>query len=466
MSHRRPSHALLARRPGRLVWLLAAALVTLLAGSTLFIGSSWAGNNQGIGFGAVGGVSITPEGVLAQPTAEEQKLLRDKYVKEWKEVPAGLNQPVELRKISLRAIEQAVAKAEQDVAYDLSDEIRFLAGIQRIQYVLVYPEHGDIVLAGPGEGWRIDERGNFVGVTTGRPVMRLEDLLVALRTVENARQGGITVSIDPTPEGRQRYAQLQRTFKQFTPQVLAAIEKAFGPQNITITGVPQTSRFARTLVGSDFQMKRIAMKLTASPVKGLPSYLDVIKQDKVKVTNMMPRWWLACNYEPLGKSADGLAWEIRGQGVKVMTEDEVIGADGSVTGTGKANPAAQKWANLMTEKYDELSVKEPIFGELRNIMDLSVVAALIAKENMLSKANLEIPMLMKQDSKLKLVAFPAPKTVPTQCSFMKGNGETIVTASGGVEISSWHVAGRAVESPDAAKVRSAATAKDDSLWWN
>jgi hypothetical protein len=180
----------------------------------------------------------------------------------------------------------------------------------------------------------------------------------------------------------------------------------------------------------------------------------------------MPRWWLACNYEPLGKSADGLAWEIRGQGVKVMTEDEVIGADGSVTGTGKANPAAQKWANLMTEKYDELSVKEPIFGELRNIMDLAVVAALIAKENMLSKAHLEIPTLTSKDSKLHLVAFPAPKTVPTQCSFMKGNGETIVTASGGVEISSWHVADRAVESAEAAKVRTTAAAKGDGLWWN
>jgi hypothetical protein len=463
MSHR-SIHSLAALRTGYLACLSAAALVVLVASITA--SPVWAGNNGGFGFQAVGGVSINPEGVLAQPTAEELKLLRDKYTKEWKEVPAGLNQPVELRKISLRAIEEAVAKAEQNVAYDLPDEIRFLAGIQRIQYVLVYPEQNDIVLAGPGEGWKIDERGNYVGVTTGRPVMRLEDLLVALRTVENARQGGITVSIDPTQEGRQRYAELRRNTKRFTPQLVAAAEKAFGLQNITITGVPDTSRMARTLAGSDFQMKRIAMKLTASPVKGLPSYLDLIKQDRAKITNMMPRWWMACNYEPLGKSADGLAWELRGQGVKVMTEDEIIGNDGSVTGTGKAGPAAQKWADLMTAKYDELSGKEPIFGELRNVMDLCVISALIAKEGLLGKAGLEIPTLTSKDSKLELVRFPAPKNVPTQCSTLKDGNETILTASGGVEITSWQVADRSLESSDAAKVRTEAAAKNPSLWWN
>jgi hypothetical protein len=149
-----------------------------------------------------------------------------------------------------------------------------------------------------------------------------------------------------------------------------------------------------------------------------------------------------------------------------MTEDEAIGADGSVTGTGKANPAAQKWADLMTAKYDELSTKEPIFGELRNVMDLCVVAALISKEDLLGKAHLEIPTLTNKASKLELVRFPAPKTVPTQCSAIKGTGETIVTASGGVEITSWQVADRAVESAEAAKVRTEAAAKSPSLWWN
>ena len=41
---------------------------------------------------------------------------------------------------------------------------RFLGGLQRIEYVLVYPDRQDIVLAGPGEGWMVDEMGTVVGV--------------------------------------------------------------------------------------------------------------------------------------------------------------------------------------------------------------------------------------------------------------------------------------------------------------
>jgi hypothetical protein len=283
--------------------------------------------------------------------------------------------------------------------------------------------------------------------------------------VHNAREGGITVSIDPTEEGRRRYNQLQRNISKITPEVLRSIEKAFGPQQITIQGVPDSSRFARMLFASDYHMKRIAMKLDPSPLKALPSYVEMIQRDRAKVTNAMPRWWLACNYEPVGKSADGMAFEIRGAGVKVMTEDELIGADGSIAGTGKTSPTAQKWADLMTAKYDELSVQQPVFGELRNMMDLAVVAALITKEDLLAKANLEIPTLTKTDGKLGITHWHAPKTIATQCSALRGNGEVIVTASGGVEITSWQVADRVVESATAGEVR-AKSGKTGSLWWN
>jgi hypothetical protein len=450
MSHRHRS------RPW---WLLAAGLI--LALTTL----SWAGHS-GVGrFGAVGGVSIDADGVVAAPSVEARRELREHYLKTFKPVAPELNQPVEIRKISLKAIEEAVAKADKQTTYYLPDEIRFLAGIQRIQYIFVYPEENDIVLAGPGEGWKIDENANYVGVTTGRPVLRLEDLMVAFRTVHDARQGGITVSIDPTEEGRQRLNQLKRQISKFTGDTVAAFEKALGSQRITITGVPDTSRFARMLFCSDYHMKRIAMKLDASPVKGLPSYVDMLKSGGAKPANMMPRWWLACNYEPLAKSPDGLAWEIRGPGVKVMTEDELIGDDGSAKGTGKANPTAQKWADLMTEKYDELSVKEPVFGELRNLMDLCVVAALITKEDMLTKAKLEIPAIAAKNSKMELTHWHAPKTVPTQVSATRGGGEVIITASGGVEITSWQVTEKSVENAAVGEVR-AKSAKAGSLWWN
>ena len=98
----------------------------------------------------------------------------------------------------------AAAAASQPIP----DAVRFLAGLQRVKYVLVYPEKKDIVLAGPAEGWRVDTMGSVVGATSGRPVLTLDDLMVAMRVAESSNRSGISCSIDPTPEGLQRVQQL------------------------------------------------------------------------------------------------------------------------------------------------------------------------------------------------------------------------------------------------------------------
>ena len=65
----------------------------------------------------------------------------------------------------------------------------------------------------------------------------------------------------------------------------------------------------------------------------------------------------------------------------------------SVAVREKPAAAAEKWASLMTEKYDELSTQETIFGELRNLMDLCVIAALLEKEGLWDRAGLKAPIL-------------------------------------------------------------------------
>ena len=181
----------------------------------------------------------------------------------------------------------------------------------------------------------------------------------------------------------------------------------------------------------------------------------------------MPRWWLACNYEPLSRSADGLAWKINGPGVKAMTEDEIIGADGSVKGTGKTNPVAQQWSDNMTANYEKLSIAEPVFGDLRNIMDLSVVAALIEKEKMLEKVDLKIPMITSKQSAGFFESYFTPSSVPTQCSYMKIKRGTLLTASGGVEVDSWSVAANVKEDDAVAdNHKNAKPHGTTALYWN
>ena len=59
--------------------------------------------------------------------------------------------------------------------------MRYLAGLLRVRYVFYYPDSKDIVLAGPAEGWVPDPAGRIVGITSRRPVVQLQDLVVALR---------------------------------------------------------------------------------------------------------------------------------------------------------------------------------------------------------------------------------------------------------------------------------------------
>lgn len=436
----------------------------------LFVATQLLSTSHGgfCGFGfrnrSVGGIAIDPHGVVTVPAREDASLYLRTIRERTPKTPDALSAPVGLRKISLRRLDEAVRAARRDRYGMLPDEINYLAGLQRIEYVLVYPDEHDIVLAGPGEGWTVNEHGSVVGITTGRPVLHLDDLLVALRSVKHARETAITCSIDPTDEGRRNLDAYLKRVKQFSPAAVEGMARALGRQQISITGVPEDSHFARVMVAADFHMKRIAMQLDPSPLKELPSFLAMLQAGRTRPTNLMPRWWLACNYEPLSRSDDGLAWRLRGEGVKAMTEDELVTA-GTVRGTGKANPVAQKWADAMTENYELLSAEESSFGELRNLMDMCVVAALIEKEDLLGVAGLELPALSAPDSTLNVATWHAPKSIATQCSFVKAGKEWIITASGGVEIDPWQVAERSEVDRQVAQVRDKAAPADAAAWW-
>jgi hypothetical protein len=405
-------------------------------------------------------------GVLRQVTVAE----RDQQLNQLRQqiaAPAGeLNRATEMRKVSLRGLEAALKQAMNGGQGQVPEDVLFLAGLQRIEYVLVYPEQGDIVLAGPGEGWTMDPQTNIVGTTTGRPVLLLEDLLVAFGTVEAARREGISVSIDPTPEGRQNFRRLISQQRAFTPAVLTEIQNAMGPQQVSYTGVPVNTHFARVLVAADYRMKRLAMNLEPAPIDGLPGFLDLLSQRRRTPSNAMPRWWLACNYEPLVRSEDKLAWQLRGQGVKAMTEDEFVQADGSVLGTGREDPIAKQWADNMTQRFEQLAEKDIVFAQLRNLMDLCIVAALIESEDLGALAGgLRFPTLTGALDHNGAQAWNAPKTVPTQCSFVKIGRNYVITASGGVQIDSWSVASRNQVDPAISQVLDKAAQPADSSWW-
>jgi hypothetical protein len=445
-------------RPFRTASMALALLFSMLPAA------AWAQVNWG-NTRAVGGIVVDANGVARQPTAIERQEVLAQLRAQPEQVPSELKPNTKFRKVSLRALEAALAAAVGN-ADKLPDGVLYLAGLQRVQYILVYPEQNDIVLAGPGEGWKFDQDGSAVGVTTGLPAVRLDDLLVALRTVDAAQSEGISVSIDPTAEGRQRFEQFMKTQRAFDKSVLPVAVRALGPQQVTLTGVPTDSHFARILFAADYRMKRLAMNLEKAPIAGLPGYLDMLKSKGQLPGTAMPRWWMACNYEPLARSGDRLAWELRGQGVKALTEDEVVAGDGTVQATGQADPIAKQWADLLTKNYTALSAKDPTLAQLRNLMDLCVVAAVIKREDLVGLAGGQgFPLLASPDSKLAVGQLPAPQTVEPQCSFLKIGRNYVITASGGVQIESWEVASKNVVTPQLKSAHSEGAPQTGKAWW-
>lgn len=438
-----------------------AGIFLTAAGVFSFAGSKVALAQFGFDSQQVGGVTIDPQGVINDLRQEVRQEVAHKRNQMALGVPQQMQEGVHLRKVSLRALQEAISDAQRDDSPPmLPAAVRYFGGIQRIQYVFVYPERNDIVLAGPGEAWRVDDLGQVVGVTSGRPVIHLQDFLVALRDSFAPEVEVISCSIDPTPEGIRRMRGLLAGFGRLRGpaeinRVMARkgdIEESLGPQTVTLTGVDPTSRFAWTLVAADYRMKCLGMGLEEAPIAGMPSYLKMMG---TRAANMMPRWWMEDDYEALLTDGEQLAWELRGQGVKVLAEDELVSDDGQRKRTGRVNAAARAWAETMTEKYDELSVAAPIFGQLRNCMDLSVVGALIRSENLQQKAGLNLDVLLDTDQ-LATPTGAVPKSTPSIVSFLERSRDLVITASGGVLINPWQVVENQQQDDQLTTVRSRA----------
>ncbi|WP_436715368.1 DUF1598 domain-containing protein [Roseiconus lacunae] len=439
-------------------------IAVAMSGLVMVASLTTAGFNNG-GGNRVGGVSIDPAGIVRTATVQENQELVNLLRAEVTAPQGDLNSAADRRLVSLGGLQKAIEKARQSGGR-LPAEVRYMAGLTGIEYLYVDEKNNDIVIAGPAEPWTVSETGSIVGTKTGASILQLEDLVIALRNVENAREASISCSIESTPEGRKRFMALQRRMRLRPGQNPAvfesAMKEAIGPQVIKFTGVPTTSRYACTMVAADYQMKRLAMALVDSPVRELPSYLQMARNGS-HTSNRNPRWWMACDYESLTRNEQGTVWKLTGQGIKTMTEQDVIAADGSTTSEA-SDKLAQKWADEMTEHFTELATEMPIFGDLQNLMDLTVISTLIVQEQLERNAGLDLAVLRDQES-LAPQAFDAPRKIAPECSFIKGRNGWIVTASGGVSVDAFQVVhDQKVDAELESNL--VATTDSDAWWWN
>lgn len=292
-----------------------------------------------------------------------------------------------LRKVSLPRLELQVQKRlEQGLALD--DEIQCLAGLERIHYVFVYPESGDLVLAGPAGDWKRQAK-RLVSAETEAPLVRLDDLVVMLRQIHAAPGVRFGCAITPRKES---LAKVQEYLDQTGKRPLApgqrrkwvdGLRDSVGPQDVSVYGLDARTRAAHVMVEADYHMKQIGMGL-AEGVPGVESYLDLVRVPAGQAPPPMTvlRWWFTMHYDPMGATADHRAFALRGTGVKVLSENELLAADGERVHTGQSEELNRKFAQSFTDHFPELCRKYPIYAELRQVFDLALVAALIGQEGL------------------------------------------------------------------------------------
>jgi hypothetical protein len=248
--------------------------------------------------------------------------------------------------------------------------------------------------------------------------------------------GMIGCSIDPTPEGQAAVQKYLNSIPKINPTITAdsiadGIRTNLGHHTVSINGVSPKSHFAQVLVEADYRMKLIGLGLEAPPVK-MAVYVDKATGGDA---SQLVRWYFLPDYQCVRVNEEKNAMQIVGEGVKLVGENEMVSATGQRTVVGGTSKASQIFTAAFTKLYPQIAAHAPIYAELRNAIDIAVVAAFIQQQNYYGQADWKMEFFGDEKS-FGIENYSVPKTVDTAVHVVwKKGGNTFMTPmGGGVEI--------------------------------
>jgi hypothetical protein len=382
------------------------------------------------------GVYVDAEGLLRKVSLETRSLDLVRREATRRTGIQDVTRTSELRKVSLPRLEKAIQLAWMEGRRP-DETMRNLAGLHRIEYVLVYPETGDVVVAGPAGDWMQTDEGWTLNKETRTPVVQLDDLVVLMRQMKGEAVP-FGCAITPRQENLEKTLQAMKKSAEKPLRVsqraewLEQLRSTVGRQDIEVFGIDPESRAARILVEADYHMKLIGIGLEEGTL-GVPSYLDLLAERGGSQGELdVLRWWFAMHYDAVKANASGDAYQFVGQAVKLMSENELLTARGERVHTGDADELNRAFAAGFTKKFGVLAQKYPIYGELRNVFDLALVAHLLERQGLAELAGWEA--LHWGDSRRFQVARErVPREVDSVANVRKMGGNVLTAVvSGGV----------------------------------
>jgi hypothetical protein len=462
-----------------------AAIACMMSMSLAFgqVGGGGGGGAGGGGGGTGGGglnnpgqagIDIDPTGVL-KVTHIDPSVAFAQRMATLQSKPRGSVKTSALRKVSLNRLEKFVAnQLEQGNA--LNEEVLSLAGLGRIEYVFYLEDSQDIVIAGPADQWFVDANNRLVGLTTGRPTLRLDDLVVGLRAFApgEGATSMIGCSIDPTAEGLKRHKDYYAKFGGQMPagvdprDIALGAKDSMGMQTVSIKGVSPNSHFAQVLVEADYRMKLIGIGLE-DPIIKLTSWAQ---RSTGSTQSALQRWYFQADYSSVSTNDSGTALRLQGRGVKLSGEKESIASDGKRKRTGNAgDKASLGFTKEFTEKFEDLAEVIPVYYEMRNLFDISVVAAFIQDRQLYQKSGWNLGSFLNENQ-FSVNNYIGISQVETAVNVFWKNGQMSAPIGGGV-----HIAARKLIDPSSTsvdsnieaqreKVSAPADLRADQWWWD
>jgi hypothetical protein len=424
------------------------------------------------------GIVVNGEGIVEDsPTKVNGSALdkMDLLLQSGEEDAAGPNSGIDAwrlktpyRCVSLRRLSQEVIRRRIS-GEPIDDSMRNLAGLSRVQYIILDLDNKDIVLAGPVGGITL-QGGWWQDRLSGDVTMRLDYFATAAGSILGNLPFGCT--IDPTREALANAALVSNQVRTGeVPIGLAAesLRQAIGLQDVRVFGMAGDTPLAYLMVEADRHMKQLALGLQPVPV-GASTYLDVVTRhlDRGPPDGQLLRLWFTGSPMAVRVDETGSTFELAGRPLKLISETRLAAADGGRIPTD-ADFRVTEFVDEFNARFDSIAMKYPIYGALQSVYRSAAVAELVRRSAAATWLPAILgPMLLDDPSQGQLRTPRKVESIATlHRAVHRGKRYSIVMASGGV-----HVEPReTVEStfrPYATlvSVRDRFVANETVWWWN
>lgn len=339
-----------------------------------------------------------------------------------------------LRLVSLPRLEQHIQDLKA-AGKPVTEDMKTLAGLTSVEFLFVFPDTGDVVIGGPAGDWKKGEDDRYLSLDNNRPTLQLDDLVTLSRTFGSNGQGFFMCTIDPKPEQVKAVKELAANLKLSAGNVRETAEKleqTLGLQNVHVGGVPADSRVADVIVDADYQMKLIGIG-ERKGAEGMKSYFELVGRDERRGSSMDAlRWWMTVGYDAIQVAPNGLSYEFSGRSIRCLSENQIVGNDGSRQSTGKADGANAEFAKLFTENLPALAEQDVVFADLQNIFDLALATTIVNTMGLQRQAGWQ-PEVFTAGSDFQTQAVDVPEELMTAANFKTyRGGDIMIQVAGGI----------------------------------